>query len=188
MEKTEKYNDLATIRKTLERAKEDGLCIGETALRRWVKTGAVHSVQSGNRALIFYPSLKEFLCGVSRDANSVMMRCSRITWPAGANETQYLFFDDDGRCAARSKDGETVTQNFGFAAAVADPGAHLHPADDRDRALMLAGLQGYRDYLKRSVDNLPQKHKPSPELAETIKNHQKSITRLSAEIERLSGR
>ena len=59
------YNDLATIPKTLERAKAEGLCIGEAALRRWVKTGAIRAVHSGNRALIFYPALKEFLCGAS---------------------------------------------------------------------------------------------------------------------------
>lgn len=113
------------------------------------------------------------------------MQQSKMTWPAGANETQYLFFDDDGRCAARSKDGETVTQNFGFAA-VADPGAHLHPADDRDRTLMLAGLQRYRDYLKRAVDDVPPKRKPSPALAATIRNHQRGIARLNSEIARLS--
>lgn len=116
------------------------------------------------------------------------MRQSRMTWPAGTNETLYLVFDDNGRCAARSKDGETVTQNYGFAAAVADPGAHLHPADERDRALMLAGLRCWRDYLAHMVDHVPPKRKPSSVLTASINNYQKGITRLNAEIARLSGR
>lgn len=57
------FDELATIRKTVERAKHEGFGISESALRRWVKTGAIRCVQSGNRSLIYWPTLKAFLCG-----------------------------------------------------------------------------------------------------------------------------
>lgn len=56
-------NNMLTINQTLKRAREEGLCIPETALRRWVKDGQVHAVFAGKKALIYWPTLMEFLCG-----------------------------------------------------------------------------------------------------------------------------
>lgn len=59
----DKFDELTTIRQTVKRAKSEGFNISESALRRWVKTGAIRCVQSGNRSLVFWPTLKAFLCG-----------------------------------------------------------------------------------------------------------------------------
>jgi len=57
------YTQVATINKTLERARSEGLGIPETALRRWVKEGQVPAVYVGNKALIYWPTLLNFLSG-----------------------------------------------------------------------------------------------------------------------------
>lgn len=57
------YTDVATINKTIERAKETQLGITETALRRWVKDGCIPAVYVGNKALIYWPTLIAFLSG-----------------------------------------------------------------------------------------------------------------------------
>ena len=116
-----------------------------------------------------------------------MLERSYLSSPNALGERLFLTFSDDGWCDAISKD-QTITLRspVSFADFVSDPGAQLHPADERDRQLMLAGLQRYRDYLERTVDNAPLKLRP--ELAATIRNHQRGIQRLDAEILRLSGR
>lgn len=117
-----------------------------------------------------------------------MLERSYLSSPNALGERLFLTFSDDGWCDAISKD-QTITLRspVSFADFVSDPGAHLHPVDDRDRTLMLAGLRRYCDYLKRTVDHVPPKRKPSSALAATIKNYQKGIARLNAEIARLSG-
>ena len=58
---TEQTMQLATIRDTAARAKVEGLGISEKALREWVAAGKLAFVASGNRRLIFWPTLMEFL-------------------------------------------------------------------------------------------------------------------------------
>lgn len=53
--------ELATIRETTKRCKDENLGVSETALRRWVAEGRLPVIQVGNRRLIFYPALLEFL-------------------------------------------------------------------------------------------------------------------------------
>lgn len=57
------YSDIATINQTLKRAKEENLCISETALRRWVRDGTLHATYAGRKALIYWPALVRLLCG-----------------------------------------------------------------------------------------------------------------------------
>ena len=57
------YTEVATINKTIERAKQSHLGITETALRRWVKDGLVRAMYVGNKALIYWPTLIAFLSG-----------------------------------------------------------------------------------------------------------------------------
>lgn len=65
------YTEVATINDTIARSKSEGLGIPETALRRWVKEGAVPAVYVGNKALVYWPSLMEFLRGkAGKDAAS----------------------------------------------------------------------------------------------------------------------
>ena len=55
--------DLLSPRATVTRAKSEGLPVSETAVRRWLKTGEIRAVHSGNRALIFWPSVYEYVTG-----------------------------------------------------------------------------------------------------------------------------
>lgn len=59
------YSSIATINQTLKRAKEEGMDISETALRRWVKDGTLHATFAGRKALIYWPNLVKLLCGES---------------------------------------------------------------------------------------------------------------------------
>ena len=52
---------LATIRDTAARAKAEGLGVSEKALRAWIAEGKLAFVPSGNRRLIFWPTLMAFL-------------------------------------------------------------------------------------------------------------------------------
>lgn len=55
---------LLTINESLKRAKAEGLPIGESYLRRLIKTNTVPHVMTGKVALIYYPTLREYItCG-----------------------------------------------------------------------------------------------------------------------------
>lgn len=53
--------DMATIRATATRLKAEGMPVAEYALRQWVKSGAIPSVQCGQKALLFYPNVLAYL-------------------------------------------------------------------------------------------------------------------------------
>ena len=53
--------DVVTIREAVARAKAEGIPVSETALRRWVKSGAVPVRKAGNKHLIYYPRLMAYL-------------------------------------------------------------------------------------------------------------------------------
>ena len=52
-----------TIRETVRRAKAEGIPVAESALRRLVKNGDIHAVHAGNKALLYWPKVVEFVCG-----------------------------------------------------------------------------------------------------------------------------
>lgn len=54
-------SDMATIRATATRLKSEGMPVAEYALRQWVKTGVIPSVQCGQKALLFYPNVLAYL-------------------------------------------------------------------------------------------------------------------------------
>lgn len=58
--------DLDTIRATVKRLKEDGTPVAEYALRQWVKTGLVPSVKCGQKSLVNYQKIKDFI-GVKQE-------------------------------------------------------------------------------------------------------------------------
>ena len=53
--------NILTIREAIARAKAEGIPVSETALRRWVKTGAVPVRRAGHKQLLFYPNLVRYL-------------------------------------------------------------------------------------------------------------------------------
>lgn len=104
---------------------------------------------------------------------------SYLTSPTALDERLYLDFDGSDWCEGKTED-KTVTLRSpaAFADFVADPGAHLHPADDWDRALMLDGLRRYRDSRAKALGSPLPKHDASL--------IHKEIKRLDAQIARLS--
>ena len=53
--------DVLTIRQAVGRAKEEGYPVSEYALRAWIHSNQIPTVQAGNRALLYYPNLLRFL-------------------------------------------------------------------------------------------------------------------------------
>lgn len=67
---------MVTIREAVRRAKGEGMPVSEYAVRTWIRQGAIPVRRTGNRALLYYPSLLAFLCCVDitqncRDLNGV---------------------------------------------------------------------------------------------------------------------
>jgi hypothetical protein len=57
-------NDLLSIHDTAERCKAEGLPLSEKAIRRFVKTGDLAAIQTGKKALVFFPNIIELVkCG-----------------------------------------------------------------------------------------------------------------------------
>lgn len=53
--------DILTIRQTRARAQAEGLSISESALRQWVRSGAIPSRKAGKTFLLYYPNVERFL-------------------------------------------------------------------------------------------------------------------------------
>lgn len=53
--------DVLTIREAVARAKAEGIPVSETALRRWIKSGAVPVRKAGNKQLLYFPNLEKYL-------------------------------------------------------------------------------------------------------------------------------
>lgn len=53
---------MVTIREAVRRAREEGMTVSEYAVRTWIRQGAIPVRRTGNRALLYYPSLLAFLC------------------------------------------------------------------------------------------------------------------------------
>lgn len=55
------YPDMLSIAKTAERCKAEGIPLSEKAIRRFVKDGSLPAVQTGKKALVYFPNVKEFI-------------------------------------------------------------------------------------------------------------------------------
>ena len=53
--------DVVTVKEAVQRARLEGMPVSEFSLRRWIKTGAVPVRKAGNKMLLYYPRLVEFL-------------------------------------------------------------------------------------------------------------------------------
>ena len=61
MNPTRRPNKLGSIRESSRWLKEAGYPISENAVRTWVKTKAIKAVYSGNKALVLYQDLLDYL-------------------------------------------------------------------------------------------------------------------------------
>ena len=55
------HPEIVTIREAVQRAQRDGMPISENALRCWIKSGDIPVRMAGNRALLYYPHLVNYL-------------------------------------------------------------------------------------------------------------------------------
>ena len=51
--------DVLTIREAVQRAKAEGLPVTEYTLRQWVKSGAIPARKVGQKALLFFKTVRE---------------------------------------------------------------------------------------------------------------------------------
>ena len=49
------------VREAVKRARSEGLPISEYTLRQWVRSGAIPTRRVGQKALLYYPNLVQFL-------------------------------------------------------------------------------------------------------------------------------
>lgn len=54
-------SELNTIRGTARRARDEGIPIPESALRRWVRSGELPCIRSGNRVYLSWSRVLEFV-------------------------------------------------------------------------------------------------------------------------------
>ncbi len=53
--------DLLSIHDSAERCKAEGLPLSEKAIRRFVKNGDLAAVQTGKKAMVFFPNIIELI-------------------------------------------------------------------------------------------------------------------------------
>lgn len=108
-------------------------------------------------------------------------RMSKLTFPSGVNEIQYLRFEANGTWTASDKEQTCTMTNSNPANAVAVLNAKMHPINDEDRGHMIASLhewtQRYQAFI--AVYGAFRQWKVD------IKDARKSIERMEKESERL---
>ena len=55
------YADIATIRNTAARCREEGIPVGEKTLRRWVEEQKLPAVRTGRKILVSWQNLMDYL-------------------------------------------------------------------------------------------------------------------------------
>lgn len=108
-------------------------------------------------------------------------KLSKLTYPAGINETMYLRFAPDGRCEASDKGRECVLHNFGAADCVGVLNAKLHPVNDSDRTQMIAALEKCLVAYQRFLN----KYSTLKNMKGECSDYKKYIARTEREIGRL---
>lgn len=75
--------NVVTIREAVKRAKADGLPVSEYTLRQWVRAGVVPVRKAGNKVLLFYPNLVQYLtCAGGGDFSPPIVAGSSAIRPA----------------------------------------------------------------------------------------------------------
>lgn len=55
------FADILSIHQTAERCKAEGIPLPEKAIRRFVRDGSLPAIQTGKKALIYFPNVVEFI-------------------------------------------------------------------------------------------------------------------------------
>lgn len=70
--------DVVTVKEAVQRARSEGMPVSEFSLRRWIKTGAVPVRKAGNKMLLYYPRLVEFLTCADGGDIRPLQECGEI--------------------------------------------------------------------------------------------------------------
>ena len=108
---------------------------------------------------------------------------SKLTFPPGVNETEYLRFEKNGTWTASSRDMVCILTNTNIEYAVATLNAKLHPVNSDDRNQMITSLQNWIQH----NDTFLEKYGTYPQWQSEAKNVRRGISRMQNEIVRLKG-
>lgn len=108
-------------------------------------------------------------------------KMSKLTFPPGVNETQYLRFEANGTWTATDKEQTCVMTNTNPANAVAVLNAKMHPVNDGDRGHMIASLQEWIQWYQVFL----AKYGAYPQWKSESKDTRRGIDRMENEIKRL---
>lgn len=108
-------------------------------------------------------------------------KMSKLTFPSGANETEYLRFEANGTWTASDKEQICTTTNTNPANAVAVLNAKMHPANNEDRWHMVDTL---REWIQRYQEFL-EKYGALPQWEPDTKDARRGIERMEKDIKRL---
>lgn len=110
-------------------------------------------------------------------------KLSKLTFPSGINETEYLQFEKDGTWTASSRDRVCVSTNTNLGYAVATLNAKLHPVSSDDRNHMITSLQNWIQH----NDTFLEKYGTYPQWQSEAKSVRRGVSRMQKEIVRLNG-
>lgn len=105
-------------------------------------------------------------------------KMSKLTFPSGINEPEYLRFEQDGTWTASSRDMCCVTTNSCIGYAVAVLNAKLHPINNGDRDHMITSLQNWVKHDNAFLD----KYNACHNLQAEVKRVRRGISRMQKEI------
>lgn len=108
-------------------------------------------------------------------------KMSKLTFPLGVNEIQYLRFEANGTWTATDKEQICVLTNTHPANAVAVLNAKMHPVNDGGRGHMIASLQ---EWIQRYQVFLAE-YGAYPQWKSESKDAHRGIRRMEDEIKRL---
>lgn len=108
-------------------------------------------------------------------------KMSKLTFPNGVNETEYLRFEANGTWTASDKEQVCTMTNTNPANAVAVLNAKMHPVNDEDRWHMIDSLQEwiqrYKEFLTIYGD-FPQWQSDSKDVRRGVERMEQEIKRL----------
>lgn len=108
-------------------------------------------------------------------------KMSKLTYPLGVNEVEYLRFENNGTWTSSDKDQICIMTNTKPANAVAVLNAKMHPINDADRGYMVASLYEWIERYQAFI----AEYGAFPQWKVDVKHAHKSIERMEKEIERL---
>ena len=110
-------------------------------------------------------------------------RLSKLTYPPGINETEYLWFVGNGKWMASNKDQTCTSSNHHPANAIAVLNAKFHPINSANRDAMIASLEEEIVMCQKFLNEYG--NWPAWKSSTEVKDARRGIKRMEQEITRL---